>query len=101
MEDSLELPEEYDDFQLQTLLSPAPQNPDSKHTTPPHSLAYSACKNCSILATCAKDRLREVQIRSPLDFEESPTKMGLIKSNNENYPLNQQKTVPISPAKKE
>lgn len=43
MEDSLELPEDYDDFQVQNLLSPAPQNPDSKHTTPPHSLAYSNC----------------------------------------------------------
>lgn len=27
--------------------------------------------------------------------------MGLIKSNNENFPLNQQKTVPISPQKRE
>lgn len=49
------------------------------------------------LATCAKDKLREMHVRSPLDFEDSPARMGLIKNNNENYPLNQQKTVPISP----
>lgn len=44
MEDSLELPSDYDDYQVGNLLSPPPPNFDSKHTTPPHSLAYSNCK---------------------------------------------------------
>ena len=35
--------------------------------------------------------MREMIMRSPIGFEESPTKMGLIKTNNENYPLNEQK----------
>lgn len=48
MEDSLELPEEYDDFEVGALLSPAPPHLESKHSTPPHSLAYSNCINTDI-----------------------------------------------------
>ncbi len=41
MEDSLELP---DNDEVLDLLSPPPQNRDSRENTPPHSLAYSNCK---------------------------------------------------------
>lgn len=48
--------------------------------------------------------MQEIQIRSPLIFDhlqsESPSKFGIIKANNENYPINLQKTVPVSPNKK-
>lgn len=40
-------------------------------------------------------------MRSPLAFEESPARLGLIKTNNENYPLNSQKTIPASPLLKQ
>lgn len=29
----------------------------------------------------------------------SPNKVGVIKTNNENFPLNEQRTVPVSPFK--
>ena len=97
MEDSLELPDD-DEPQICHLLSPAPyaQQPESRNTTPPHSLAYSNCILMCYVATGVKDK-REVHMTSPLGFETSPCKMGLIKANNENYPINEQKTVPVSP----
>ena len=49
--------------------------------------------------------MRELQMRSPMAFEQmmpisgSPNKLGVIRTNNENYPINEQRTVPVSPIK--
>lgn len=54
MEDSLELPDENEEINVNSLLSPEPAIKDSRENTPPHSLAYSNCSFLNIFSNLCK-----------------------------------------------